>query len=517
MKSKVTFNVLNLAVLALLLSSSLSSCGSSDSDSDPVSSSTSSSTSEEESVSLSISAVIKSSTEARKADYDATDFEAGDEIGVFILADDLESGYSSSSAKDYNVKATYDGDSWTLSQDVPLSTDKAYVIAYYPYKSSFGNNLPVDGSYIPLYIGDDNEQTDVLYSSAVSVSSSSPKASLSFTHALSRLTMNFALSGQTETASLQSVSLGSGTTMPIYALLGLSGSAFSVYSDSDYTTAEGITNTCDATLSTESTYTLDFLIHPDSPATLETTLVIDNETYTADLSYSGGWQSGYQYNYDISVVVTEEDILLEVSSPSVISSWVNVSSSEEIEITYQEDNATTINGYEAVDLGLSVKWATCNVGAESPEEYGNYYAWGETKTKNKYNKSTSVTYGVTMDDISGDAEYDAATANWGEPWRMPTKAEIKKLLANCTWEWTTLNSIRGYLVTADNGNSIFLPAAGESQGWEGSWGKYWSSTPDTSSTSCASYLIFYYGEHWVTDDDDASRYIGRTVRPVTDK
>ncbi len=80
-------------------------------------------------------------------------------------------------------------------------------------------------------------------------------------------------------------------------------------------------------------------------------------------------------------------------------------------------------GHEYVDLGLSVKWATCNVGATKPEEYGNYYAWGETATKSEYTEDNSLTYGKQMRDISGNAQYDAATANWGGTWRMPTNDE----------------------------------------------------------------------------------------------
>ena len=124
------------------------------------------------------------------------------------------------------------------------------------------------------------------------------------------------------------------------------------------------------------------------------------------------------------------------------------------------DVSGTLNGYEYVDLGLSVMWATCNIGADSPEDYGNYYAWGETETKDTYTSSNSVTYGVSMSDFSGSAYSDAATANWGSTWRMPTSSEIDELISDCTWTWTTLNDVNGYEVTGTNGNSIFLPAAG---------------------------------------------------------
>ena len=123
----------------------------------------------------------------------------------------------------------------------------------------------------------------------------------------------------------------------------------------------------------------------------------------------------------------------------------------------------TVNGHEWVDLGLpsGTKWATCNLGASTSSGYGSYYAWGEIATKSSY--SNCKTYGKNMPDIAGDSRYDAASANWGANWKMPTKAQIDELLDNryCVWEWTKVNGTNGYKVTSkENGSSIFLPAAG---------------------------------------------------------
>ena len=178
-----------------------------------------------------------------------------------------------------------------------------------------------------------------------------------------------------------------------------------------------------------------------------------------------------------------------------------------------------INGHNWVDLGLpsGLKWATCNVGATTPEGYGNYYAWGETTTKTEYTEQNSVTYGQQMSDISGNSAYDAARANWGGTWRMPTKAEMEELVNNCTWQWTTQNGVNGYRVTGTNGNSIFLPAAGRCRGTShylvGEDGYYWSSTPDESNGSRTYYLQIYSGGHGVYW---YSRYFGFTVRPVSE-
>lgn len=179
--------------------------------------------------------------------------------------------------------------------------------------------------------------------------------------------------------------------------------------------------------------------------------------------------------------------------------------------------------YEAVDLGLSVKWASCNVGAEFPEEYGDYFAWGETTTKSDYSSSASLTYGLSNSELESrgiigsngnlTAKYDAATANWGGSWRMPTLTEMKELINNCTWTWTTQNGVNGYEVTGPNGNYIFLPATGiRIDTWfydAGSDGHYWSATPDWIAYSL-NFDSDGYG--W----GEGSRYWGFTVRPVSE-
>ena len=178
----------------------------------------------------------------------------------------------------------------------------------------------------------------------------------------------------------------------------------------------------------------------------------------------------------------------------------------------------TINGHEWVDLGLSVKWATCNVGASSPSAYGNYYAWGETRTKSEYDEENSKTYhNKSMGDIAGNPNYDAARANWGSSWRLPTQAEFQELRNNCTWAWTSQGGHNGYKVTGKNGNSIFLPAAGwrygSSLNYAGEGGYYWSSTPNGSDSPHAYYLSFGSGRHsvgWSSHDD------GFAVRPVSE-
>lgn len=186
---------------------------------------------------------------------------------------------------------------------------------------------------------------------------------------------------------------------------------------------------------------------------------------------------------------------------------------------------------EMIDLGLSVKWASHNVGASSPEGFGGYYAWGETEEKSYYSEKT-YKYAVDSDgdgdiycdddeyiyigsNISG-TQYDVAHVKWGGSWRMPTQDEIIELVENCSWKWTTYNGVEGQLVTGPNGNSIFLPAAGlryfTSFYEVGRYGYYWSATQDESFSGCAYLLGFLSGsssEGWGVRDE------GYTVRPVS--
>ena len=195
------------------------------------------------------------------------------------------------------------------------------------------------------------------------------------------------------------------------------------------------------------------------------------------------------------------------------------------EDNYLEDGGGTANGHAWVDLGLSVKWATCNVGATSPEGYGDYFAWGETTTKAEYISENCTTYGLSYSSLQSQgyidsegnltAQYDVATANWGGDWRMPTRAEYNELLNNCTWNWTTQNSVKGYKVTGPSGASIFFPAAGYRYGSSlsnaGSVGYYWSSTPSEYYDGSAYYLLFGSDFHSMYYD---RRIDGQSVRPV---
>jgi uncharacterized protein (TIGR02145 family) len=201
-----------------------------------------------------------------------------------------------------------------------------------------------------------------------------------------------------------------------------------------------------------------------------------------------------------------------------------------------KDNGTE-NGYQYIELGLSVKWATCNVGAITPQDYGNYYAWGETEPKTYYswysykycygsfssltkycNDGSYGNNGFTDTKTTLDPDDDVAHVKWGGDWRMPTEKEFQELIDSCTWTWTTLNGVNGYRVTSNKSGftdrSIFLPVAGLFSGtglfYVGSLSYYWSSSlyTDTRSAWC---VYFSSDDHRTSYD---VRCNGLSVRPV---
>ena len=208
---------------------------------------------------------------------------------------------------------------------------------------------------------------------------------------------------------------------------------------------------------------------------------------------------------------------------------------------------TTPSPVDYVDLGLpsGLKWAKCNLGASKPSDYGDYYAWGETAPKadftwdtykwmqaghshwryiTKYTFADGQTGGIWYDSAGAfigdnktvlDAADDAATANLGSPWRMPTKVEIAELITKCTWTWTTQDGVNGYQVDGPNGNAIFLPAAGYRKvsglKYAGSQGYCWSSSLSTTESNCAYSLDLHSDRYLIAR---TYRYFGYTVRPV---
>jgi uncharacterized protein (TIGR02145 family) len=185
---------------------------------------------------------------------------------------------------------------------------------------------------------------------------------------------------------------------------------------------------------------------------------------------------------------------------------------------------------EGVDLGLSITWASWNLGAISKTkkdsvtfigelgQYGEYYAWGETSSKETY---TNANYTYTENVNKLPADHDAAAQNWGDGWRMPTEAEWNELVESCTIQWETVNGIQGQRYTSRrNGKSIFLPAAGvkkSSVSFLGSYGYYWSNTKNPIHDTEGSCMVFSRDGQYNDPSQSYTRFTGLQIRPVKKK
>lgn len=175
-----------------------------------------------------------------------------------------------------------------------------------------------------------------------------------------------------------------------------------------------------------------------------------------------------------------------------------------------------IHGHEYVDLGLSVLWATCNIGAKYPFERGDFFSWGEVETKSNFSHENYKYDNMDVRNIGkniSSSSYDVATKKWGKNWRIPTLAEMKELINNCFWEKTTVQGCKGYKITGKNGKFIFLPATGMDLGpGYGLTGadacKYWTATLSER------YDFNAYCLSW-NEIDDPSRAYGLCIRPVS--
>lgn len=233
------------------------------------------------------------------------------------------------------------------------------------------------------------------------------------------------------------------------------------------------------------------------------------------------------YNYDSS---SEYNIEVAKLRPSTTYYFRAYRNTEEGQILAPNVLSFTTPEFqpEAIDLGLSVKWASCNIGALAPEEYGDYFAWGETAPKKLYDWSTyklcngtdrSLTKYCYREDFGTvdnkevlELEDDAAAVNWGGNWRTPTQEEFVELVEKCAWTWRTENGVYGCAIVAPNGNCIFIPASGMREGDElindGVRGCYWTSNAERS-------IPIYYQFHesggvWIGN----TRCNGRPVRAV---
>ncbi len=469
---------------------------------------------------------IETSIAETRAVVTSTNFAEGDRVGLFVL-DDGGQVYADNAM---NQQATYNGAGWDMQSEITLSKEKTpYVFAVYPYYGS-ADYIPVDINMryriniTPNSYEGIEGQPDWMYANALPLEGNTAK--LTFLHALARVTLQLKSVDQQGDGFLSSVRMqnamkydannaeqGRGTDLCTTGWMSLRNG--SINTEETKNAESYIEQTTEMGLSAEA-QTIDFLViptalpgqtnTPDANTTgggIEVLLTIDGKQYRVDLGVPT-WHAGQQYIYPITINRNSAEVTPEL---------------------------TPTEG-EYVDLGLpsGTLWASCNVGANSPEEAGGYYAWGETDEKEDYSIETSLTYykyesdllsrGIIDENRQLTASYDVATVKLGKNWRMPTELESQELFEHCTWEWTTLNGVDGSMVIGPNGNAIFFPAVGyrykTSSPQIGYLGCYWSATPrfDTYCESAFSFSISntFPQAHGVYEQ----RCLGCPVRPIYD-
>lgn len=325
------------------------------------------------------------------------------------------------------------------------------VVAYYPYaeKAVVGEDM------VNIYPG----STDYLHTiSSDTYTKSNPKAKIQLHHALARVKFNVTVAADAKSSFKVSL-----TGMEnIYAKggmrLGIHGDE--VYGNLDSKGTVEFEKPINDEIKAGTTVSTEVLLLPQDIKSVTPYVFfnVDGESkgISSDLinaTPSGKWESGKVYTYNITI---SEEAKVSVSA-ATIEEWGEV---EEIKGVTAKEEKMEHNGHEYVDLGLpsGTLWATCNVGASSPEGYGYYYAWGETSPKATYIESN---YTYLDNPTRLPLESDAAYVNWGGKWRMPNVTELHELIDNCTWTITSVNGISGYeVVSKYNDASLFLPYAG---------------------------------------------------------
>ena len=362
----------------------------------------------------------------------------------------------------------------------------------------------------------------VAYKQTSESETSGGQIELTFKHLMAQAVLNVSCDDATKNFELISATL----IAPQVSTLNCSTGAITIREELGTMTYDFLANDQQSTHSiTQSLVQIGSLMVPAASSESEGT------TCTLDLHYTTTINGREKEYHD------QAEITLMAGYQTKVNVTVSGDAALNIELVSAGEWERLIDGYEYVDLGLpsGLLWATCNIGASSPEEYGDYFAWGETTgynsgktefswtsyslcdgsewTMNKY--CTSADYGIVDNKTFLELVDDAANANWGGDWRMPTIEDWRELQNNCTWTWISMNNVDGYKVTASNGNYIFLPAAGYRYDYgldtAGSNGYYWSSSLNTGYSYYAQSLYFNSG---YVNASYYDRYLGQSVRAV---
>lgn len=426
----------------------------------------------------------------------------GSQYGIFVCQG--ESRYTINDGD--NVRVEYANGKSTPANTILLPDNDCNVYAYYPYntEATLGNLLLDMTTQTDYLLGTSIDSDDV----PIFVSSSQPKARIRFSHIMALLTLNISQGGELPEKPnvLTSICLNNiAVRSSLNVMTGGPGTYYYVY--------ENYRHDCNIT-ATDIPQTANIILTPMTKANgLTAILTINGKDYSITLPLQE-WKAGMHYTYNVKIHTTEtSEAALEITE-AVITPRDNTNMSE---LTVNVNTNTPAVGGTigtAVDLGLSVKWADHNVGASAETQVGGRYMWGDPT-----GTATSATYSMpSLTNISG-TQYDIATTQWGSSWRLPTYDEIKELVDNTTYKWTTRNGVEGGLFTSKKAGytnkSIFFPHYGSV--WTDSGlktGSVWTGTKSSNSSNASYAWILDYSENAANTKYSTQGKNSNPVRPV---
>lgn len=428
-----------------------------------------------------------------RAAVEGTTLPAGSNYGLCVM--------KSGSGVANNIKMSANS---TATGYMIVGNSEILVGAYYPYSEKA---VAIE-DVVDIYPG----STDYLHTISYGVcTKSNPKASIQLHHALARVKFNVTVASGVSTSYKVLLNAVENVYTKGYMRLGIVSN--NVYGNTN--DVAKLDNAINGDIKAGETLSTEVFLLPQTITSMvpSVSLYINGESNSlskeiVSATASGKWESGKVYTYNITI---SEEAKVSVSA-ATIEEWGEV---EEIKGVTAKEEKMEHNGHEYVDLGLpsGTLWATCNVGASSPEGYGYYYAWGETSPKATYIESN---YTYLDNPTRLPLESDAAYVNWGGKWRMPNVTELHELIDNCTWTITSVNGISGYeVVSKFNDASLFLPYAGfynvSGLSFVGKQGRYCTS----SITSSAFYALSIINSG--VSVCNSTRQGGYSVRPVLSK
>lgn len=445
------------------------------------------------------------------------DSRYANEMGALIAQrKDVDADFVYGSTSNVRLTRSFSGDeeTWSLPREYEFDGGVQYkVVAYAPYSKEVS---PKGGE--DLYVSVLEPSSYPLWGESNVITEDNPQAGITMKNMMAKIVLIFR-SQASNSRNITSLHLfNAGRKLAGYGWFDVKTGTFTKMAYDDDIIANQVSGEKSFTLPSGESRTCEFMALPGKFGSqdVELNTYFDGNSVLSAFLEGTEWESGKTYTYEVTI----DDIKLSVSRIYTgITEWQDGGTSDEINVGGKEQEVENIDGHDAVDLGLpsGTKWATCNIGASSPEETGDYYAWGETSPKSTFtiDNYADKNYGIFPDDISGNVLYDAARKEWGSRWRMPTAEECEELMANCKEKSVILLDPSKKMLIGPNGNYIIVPVTywkEHTHGMAPTWELFWTGTIAHSKDNA-----FGVKDNGTTPLGSFYRWLGMPIRPVSPK